>query len=96
MHAVGIKVLKNRLSEFVRLAAGGETILVLDRERVVAEIGPPAPSRTLAAHEAWKAEAVKQGWLRPALVRSTAPPQRFPSVSLERLLSELDEDRADR
>lgn len=37
MLAVGIKVLKNRLSEYVRLAAGGETVLVLDRNRVVAE-----------------------------------------------------------
>jgi antitoxin (DNA-binding transcriptional repressor) of toxin-antitoxin stability system len=41
MRAVGVKVLKNRLSEFVKLAAAGETILVTDRERVVAELVPP-------------------------------------------------------
>ena len=40
MRAVGLKVLKNRLSEYVRLAAGGETVLVTDRDRVVAELGP--------------------------------------------------------
>ena len=40
MRAVGLRVLKNRLSEYVRLAASGETVLVTDRERVVAEIVP--------------------------------------------------------
>jgi antitoxin (DNA-binding transcriptional repressor) of toxin-antitoxin stability system len=41
MRSVGLKLLKNKLSEYVRLAAGGETVLVTDRDRVVAEIGPP-------------------------------------------------------
>jgi len=40
MKAVGVKVLKNKLSEYVRLAASGETVLVTDRDRVVAELGP--------------------------------------------------------
>jgi antitoxin (DNA-binding transcriptional repressor) of toxin-antitoxin stability system len=31
MRAVGLKILKNRLSEYVRLAAAGETVLVTDR-----------------------------------------------------------------
>jgi len=39
MRAVGIKVLKNRLFEYVRLAASGESVLVTDRDRVVAEFG---------------------------------------------------------
>lgn len=38
MHSIGIKTLKNRLSEFVRVAAAGETVLVTDRGRVVAEL----------------------------------------------------------
>lgn len=49
MRAVGIKTLKNRLSEYVRVAAEGETVLVTDRDRVVAELAPPrraAPSRS--------------------------------------------------
>ena len=41
MRSVGLKLLRNKLSEYVRLAAGGETVLVTDRDRVVAEIGPP-------------------------------------------------------
>jgi antitoxin (DNA-binding transcriptional repressor) of toxin-antitoxin stability system len=35
MRSVGIKLLKNKLREYFRLAAGGETVLVTDRDRVV-------------------------------------------------------------
>jgi antitoxin (DNA-binding transcriptional repressor) of toxin-antitoxin stability system len=41
MRTVGLKTLKNKLSEYVRLAAAGETVVVTDRGRTVAEIGPP-------------------------------------------------------
>src|SRR3954451_20296070 len=51
MRSVGLKVLKNKLSEYVRLAAAGETVLVTDRERVVAEIGPPRGRRNLPDDE---------------------------------------------
>lgn len=39
-------MLNSRLSEYIRLAASGETVLVTDRDRVVAEIGPPRPTRS--------------------------------------------------
>ena len=45
MRAVGIKELKNRLSEYVRIAQAGESVLVTDRGRVVAELVPPRPDR---------------------------------------------------
>jgi prevent-host-death family protein len=45
MRAVGLKVLKNKLSEYVRLVASGETVLITDRDRVVAELVPPAVGR---------------------------------------------------
>ena len=38
MRSVGIKVLKNKLSEYIRLVAAGETVLITDRDRVVAEL----------------------------------------------------------
>jgi antitoxin (DNA-binding transcriptional repressor) of toxin-antitoxin stability system len=41
MRAGGLKTLKNWLSEYVRLVANGETLLVTDRDRVVAELTPP-------------------------------------------------------
>jgi len=40
MKAVGVKQLKARLSEYLRLVKGGETVLVTDREEVVAELRP--------------------------------------------------------
>ena len=46
MRAVGIKIFKNKLSEYVRLAAAGETVLISDRDRVVAQLGPPDAGRT--------------------------------------------------
>ncbi|MCU0724433.1 MAG: hypothetical protein MUE73_01385 [Planctomycetes bacterium] len=40
MKAVGIKNLKAKLSEYIRLAKAGETVLVTERDEVVAEIRP--------------------------------------------------------
>jgi len=40
MKAIGIRQLKARLSEYLRLVRGGETILVTDRDEVVAELRP--------------------------------------------------------
>jgi antitoxin (DNA-binding transcriptional repressor) of toxin-antitoxin stability system len=47
MKAVGVKELKARLSEYLRLVKGGETILVTERNDVVAELRPTR--RALAA-----------------------------------------------
>ena len=63
MRSVGIKVLKNKLSEYIRLAAGGETVLVTDRDRVVAEIGPPGPARSPMLSDALLMDAVRRGGL---------------------------------
>lgn len=41
---MGIRELKNRLSEFLRRAAEGERVTVTDRGRAVAVIVPPDPS----------------------------------------------------
>lgn len=44
MKAVGVKQLKARLSEYLRLVKSGETILVTERTDVVAELRPPRRS----------------------------------------------------
>ena len=93
MRSVGLKVLKNRLSEYVRLAAGGETVLVTDRDRVVAELGPPRPGRGPTLDDAVLADAVRRGWLTPPTMRASEPPPRAPVTSLRKLLQELSEDR---
>jgi len=96
MRAVGLKVLKNRLAEYVRLAAGGEVVLVTDRDRVVAELTPPSPGRALTLGDAQLAEAVREGWIRPATLAQPAAPARRPVATLAALLAELDSDRRDR
>ena len=96
MRSVGLKVLKNRLSEYVRLAASGETVLVTDRDRVVAEIVPPQQGRNAQMTDAFLAQGVREGWLTPATVRSSKPPPRKPAVPFDDLMDELQSDREDR
>jgi antitoxin (DNA-binding transcriptional repressor) of toxin-antitoxin stability system len=96
MRAVGLKILKNKLSEYVRLAQGGETILVTDRDRVVAELVPPREGRSPVVADAVLAELVRKGWMTPAPRPLSGPPPRLPVATFEELMRELDEDRADR
>ncbi len=96
MRSVGIKVLNSRLSEYVRLAASGETILVTDRDRVVAEMGPPQPTRSPLVADAFLADLVRSGVLRPGLVAATEPPPSQPTAPLSEILTDLDSARADR
>ncbi len=96
MRAVGIKLLKNKLSEYVRLAAGGETVLVTDRDRVVAELGPPRPARSPVLADALLAEAVREGWLSPPALPANGPPPRKPVMSFGDLMKDLARDREDR
>jgi antitoxin (DNA-binding transcriptional repressor) of toxin-antitoxin stability system len=96
MRSVGIKLLKNKLSEYIRLAAGGEIVLVTDRDRVVAELGPPAPGRSPLASDALLLDAVRQGWIRPPLSVTKEMPVRKPLMKLSEILRDLKDDRADR
>lgn len=96
MRAIGIKALKNRLSEYVKVAATGETVLVTDRDRVVAEIGPPRPGRAAHSSDALLADAVRQGWLKPPVMVGADLPARQPVMRLDELLDELAGDRSER
>ena len=96
MRAVGLKVLKNKLSEYVRMAANGETVLITDRDRVVAELVPPASGRAAIVDDAVLAELVRRGHLTPPLGPTEGEVPRCPVTSLATLLEELDHDRADR
>src|SRR3954465_4313540 len=94
MKTVGLKVLKNKLSEYVRAAASGETIVVTDRGRPVAEIVPPRDGRREAVLE----RGIREGWITPARIPDGSPPPRnpIPGYTLEQLLADLDQDREDR
>jgi antitoxin (DNA-binding transcriptional repressor) of toxin-antitoxin stability system len=91
MRTVGLKLLKNKLSEYVRLAAAGETVVITDRNRVVAELRPP-PSWLTPFQE----RGVREGWLRPAIRRDGKPPPGHPLVPFDELMRDLRQDRDDR
>jgi len=94
MRTVGLQILKNKLSEYVRLAAAGETIVVTDRNRAVAEIVPPRRHDRESLIE----RGVREGWLKPAKRPAQPLPPRkpIPGLTLEQLLADLDRDRQDR
>lgn len=97
MRTVGLKVLKNKLSEYVRLASQGETVLIADRDRVVAELVPPQPGRAETVSDAVLASLVREGVVTPALVGpGTRPRTPVPRDKLRSVLTELDADRSDR
>jgi len=95
VQTVGLKTLKNKLSKYVRLAAAGETIVITDRNRIVAEIVPPQTRTGLTPFEE---QGVREGWLRPARIRDGSPPpsKPAPGLTLEQLMADLARDREDR
>ena len=93
MRSVGLKLLKNKLSEYVRIAAGGETVLITDRDRVVAELVPPRAGRSPTLADGVLAEAVRRGWVTPPLGGAEGPPQSIAAAPLAALVAELRADR---
>ena len=97
MRTVGIKILKNRLSEYVHLAAQGETVLISDRDRVVAQMVAPQAGHSAPVSDAVLAELVRVGVLMPAIDASkTPPPKPRARGKLRDVLAALDQDRNDR
>jgi antitoxin (DNA-binding transcriptional repressor) of toxin-antitoxin stability system len=96
MRTVGIKLLKDKLSEYVRLAATGEVILITDRDRVVAELVAPERTRAERLPDVLLANAVRRGLVTPAALPPGPPPETRGVASLDTILGELESDRADR
>jgi antitoxin (DNA-binding transcriptional repressor) of toxin-antitoxin stability system len=98
MRAAGIKLLRAKLGEYVRLAAAGETVLVIDRDQIVAQLGPPPPQQVETLPDALLARAASEGLITPAALPPDAPPPAAPAgaMTLEELLADLEQARADR
>lgn len=96
MRTVGLKVLKNKLSEYVRIAAAGETVQVSDRNRVVAELVPPRGDCALSDAE-FLEKAAREGRVKLATLHGAAAlPPRQPVASFDEIIRELEQDREDR
>lgn len=96
MKAVGIRELKNKLSEYIRLVQSGEEILVTDRGEVVAELRRPRPLAPEAPYPGL-AELVRRGKARlGAPNRPEAYPALDPLLADEEIAGLLDEERGER
>lgn len=96
MLAVGIRKLKDGLSRYLRLVGEGETVLITDRDRVVAELVPPGGARSPQVSDAILAELLREGLVSPPMSRRRPPPSVPPVAPLDTVLAELDDDRAER
>ncbi|HEU4367739.1 MAG TPA: prevent-host-death protein [Methylomirabilota bacterium] len=99
MKCVGVKRLKARLSEYIRLVRTGETVLITDRDEVVAELRPAHRQGTGVLSVEHRLQALAEAG---ELTRPSEPKGRWtwkvkglglPAGTAARL---LDEARADR
>ncbi|HJU15656.1 MAG TPA: hypothetical protein VJ770_04230 [Stellaceae bacterium] len=95
MCTVELDILEDKLDEYVRLAATGETVVITDHNRVVAEIVPP---RSQPKPESAIERGIREGWITPASNPGGAPPspKPVPGLTFEQLMEDLARDREDR
>jgi antitoxin (DNA-binding transcriptional repressor) of toxin-antitoxin stability system len=96
MLTVGMRELRSRLSEYVRLAAAGERVLVMDRDRVVAELTAPRQEPAVAVADPILEDLIERGIATRPTKSGEAPLLVRRTMKLEELLADLDADRADR
>jgi antitoxin (DNA-binding transcriptional repressor) of toxin-antitoxin stability system len=76
MKAVGVRELKNRLSEYLRWVKAGEDILVTERGEVIAELHAPTP-RSARPSAPGLEELARQGLAR---LGTRNDPGAYPSL----------------
>lgn len=98
MKTVGVRELKNRLSDYIRQVRAGDTVLVTDRGHVVAELAPPGHGAADTSVPVGLQALAKRG-----LVVIGAPTEKalYPEVPRPRGLRHtaaqlLDEERGER
>ena len=97
MKSVGLRELKNRLSEYVREVRSGEGVLVTDRGEVVAELLPPGQRGDERGVPAGLVALARKGQL--TLGASNDPslyPNLRPVLKRHRALALLAEERGTR
>ena len=97
MRSLETAALLENLREYIKLAESGETILISDGNRVVAELRPHRRSEASVPAAASLADLVRSGVVIPPKVRSTTPPPKpQPLASFDEVMNDLDESREDR
>ena len=86
MADVGVRELKQHLSEYLARAERGETLRVTDRGRPKAILGP-LPGRARIE------EGIEAGWITPGSGAALAPVRRW--TSAQRSADVLSEDRGE-
>jgi antitoxin (DNA-binding transcriptional repressor) of toxin-antitoxin stability system len=96
MKTVGLRELRNRLSEYVRRARDGEEVLVTDRGAVVAELGPPRRAGMSRTAPAGLADFATRGLVTIGASNDAAVyPKQPPALTPGRLTRLLDGERAE-
>ena len=102
MKSVGIKVLKDNLSKYLRMVRDGEIVLVTDRDEVIAEIQSPQRlvSASVTRWELFLRQEERRGSVRrpkegpvPSIDELRKLPRPVEKVDLQRLLDQIRSDR---
>jgi antitoxin (DNA-binding transcriptional repressor) of toxin-antitoxin stability system len=97
MKAVGVRELKNRLSEYLRAVRQGEQILITDRGQVIAELRQPTAYSDQGDLAPALASMVRERTLEVGLPNRAeaypAQPRRVPDGTAGRVLGELRDER---
>lgn len=97
MKAVGLRELKNRLSEYVRQVRSGESVLVTDRGEVVAELSPPGQATAEHAVPSGLVALARKGLLTLGTQNDSKLYPALPRLlRRQRVAQLLDEERGSR
>ena len=101
MESVGIKVLKDNLSKYLRMVRDGEIVLVTDRDEVIAEIQSPQRlvSASMTRWDLFLRQEERRGSVRrpktgpvPSIDELRKLPRPVEKVDLQRLLDQIRSD----
>ena len=101
MKSVGIKVLKDNLSKYLRMVRDGEIVLVTDRDEVIAEIQSPQRlvSASMTRWDLFLRQEERHGSVRrpkagpvPSIDELRKLPRPVEKVDLQRLLDQIRSD----
>jgi prevent-host-death family protein len=98
MRTVGIRELKNSLSEYLRRVRSGESVLVTDRGEIIAELTPPGRGSSDPSVPAGVLALARRGLATPGSAADASLYRPLPRKGRRKLTSAqlLDEERGSR